>query len=266
MIALLAAPAFAQSAAPSFEVASVKLVATPTLPAFLPETGRYNGGPGSKTPGKFECKEVTLKSLLARAYNLPPTRVSGPDWMETARYEIAAKLDPETTPDNFRLMLQSLLAERFSIRLHRETKSTPVYLLTVAKGGPKLQPVRKPPEYESKADRKAALQAALQKNMEDLKARMAAGGGHSYRNFGLNGTVAKFAETLSSSTDREVIDRTEVKGEYSFQLAWTPDPDATSEPSLFAAVQEQLGFKLGTAKEELEIIVIDHAERTPTGN
>jgi len=268
MLASLVAPALAQSvAAPSFEVASVKPVAEPKLPAFLPETGRYNGGPGTKTTGKFECKEVTLKSLLARAFNLPPTRISGPDWLDTARYDIAAKLDPETTPENFRLMLQSLLAERFSLRFHRETKSTPVYLLTAAKNGPKLQPVRKAPEYKDESDRKAAVQASLQKNMEELKARIAAGGAaRSYRNFGINGTAAKFAETLSIHADREVLDRTEVSGEYYFQLSWTPDPNATSEPSLFTAVQEQLGLKLQAAKEELEIIVIDHAERTPAGN
>jgi hypothetical protein len=79
IIASLVAPALAQSAAvPAFEVASVKLVAEPRLPAFMSDMARYNGGPGTKTPGKFECKEVTLKSLLARAYNLPPTRISGP--------------------------------------------------------------------------------------------------------------------------------------------------------------------------------------------
>src|SRR5258708_31087391 len=89
MLASLVAPALAQSvAAPSFEVASVKPVAEPKLPAFLPETCRYNGGPGTKTTGKFECKEVTLKSLLPRAFNLPPTRISGPDWLDTARYRI----------------------------------------------------------------------------------------------------------------------------------------------------------------------------------
>ena len=267
MLASLIAPALAQSvAAPSFEVASVKLVAEPKLPAFLPETGRYNGGPGAKTPGRFECKEVTLKSLLAHAFNVPPTRISGPDWLDTARYDVAAKLDPETTPENFRVMLQSLLAERFSLRFHRETESTPVYLLTAAKNGPKLQPVRNAPEYKDESERTAAAQALTQKSMEELKARIAAGGARSYRNFGINGTAAKFAETLSGHADREVLDRTEVSGEYYFYLSWTPDPNATSEPSLFTAVQEQLGLKLQAAKEELEIIVIDHAERTPAGN
>jgi uncharacterized protein (TIGR03435 family) len=163
-------------------------------------------------------------------------------------------------------MLQSLLAERFSIRFHRESRSMPVYLLTVAKNGPKLQPVRKAPEYEDEADRKAAQLASAQKSMEMLKARIAAGGARSYRNFSLNGMAAKFAETLSSSTDREVLDRTEVKGEYFFQLSWTPDQDATGEPSLFAAIQEQLGLKLQAAKEDLECIVLDHAESTPAGN
>jgi uncharacterized protein (TIGR03435 family) len=266
ILASLVAPAHAQAAAPSFEVASVKPVAEPKVPAFLPEKGRYNGGPGSKTPGKFECKEVTLKSLLARAFKLPPTRISGPDWLDTARYDIVAKLDPETTPENFRLMLQSLLAERFSLRFHRETKATPVYLLTVGKNGPKLQPVRKAPEYNDESDRTAATQASMMKNMAELKARIAAGGARSNSMLGLNGTAAQFAETLSSHADREVLDRTELKGEYFFQLSWTPDPNATSEPSLFAAVQEQLGLKLQPAKEAADIIVIDHGERIPAGN
>jgi uncharacterized protein (TIGR03435 family) len=267
LFASLVAGALAQSAAaPAFEVASVKPVAEPKIPPFVPETGRYSGGPGTKTPGKFECREVTLKSVLARAFNVPPTRISGPDWLDNARYDIAAKLDPETTPENFRLMLQALLAERFSLRFHRETRSTSVYLLTVAKNGPKLQPVRKPPEYQDEAERKAAVQASMQKNMEAMKARIAAGGARSYRKFGLNGTAAQLAETLSGNADREVLDLTEVKGEYYFQLSWTPDAEATGDPSLFAALQEQLGLKLQAAKEELEVIVIDHAERTPTGN
>src|ERR1051325_7036808 len=96
MLATLVAPGFAQSVpAPSFEVASVKLVAEPKVPAFLPETNRCSGGPATKIPGKFECKEVTLKSLLARAYNVPLARVSGPDSLGGARYDVTAKLDPE---------------------------------------------------------------------------------------------------------------------------------------------------------------------------
>lgn len=94
---------------------------------------------------------------------MPLARVSGPDSLGGARYDVTAKLDPETTPENFRLMLQGLLIERFSIRLHRETRSTPVYLLTVAKNGPKLQPVRPVPEYEDEVARKAAMEASARK-------------------------------------------------------------------------------------------------------
>ena len=252
--------------APSFEVASVKLVTEPKLPAFVSDRARFSGGPGIKTPGKFGCREATLKSLLARAYNLPATRISGPAWLDSARYDIDAKLDPETTPADFRLMLQRLLAERFALRFHRETRSTPIYLLTVAKNGPKFQPVRKPPEYKDAAERRAALDASLRKNLEEMKARIAAGGARSHRNFGLNGTAAQFAETLSGQVDREVVDRTGVTGEYYFSLSWTPDLDATTEPSVFAAVQEQLGLKLQAAREDLEVIVIDHAERMPVEN
>ena len=263
-LGLLAAPAPAQpSTAPSFEVASVKLVTEPKLPAFVSDRARFSGGPGTKTPGKFGCREATLKSL---ARLQPATRISGPDWLDSARDDIDAKLDPETTPADFRLMLQSLLAERFALRFHRETRSTPIYLLAVAKNGPRFQPVRKLPEYKDAAERRAALEASLRKDLVEMKAQIAAGGARSHRNFGLNGTVAQFAETLSGQVDREVVDGTGVAGEYYFSLSWTPDLDATTEPSVFAAVQEQLGLKLQAAKEDLEVIVLDHAERTPVEN
>src|SRR5215467_4434283 len=109
LFGFLVAPVLAQSGAPSFEVASVKLVNEPKLPVFMPEGNRMSGGPGTKIPGKFECKEVSLKSLLARAYNVPAARVMGPDWLGTARCNVEARLDPDTTPANFRLMLQGLL-------------------------------------------------------------------------------------------------------------------------------------------------------------
>jgi len=259
--------AFAQPpAAPVFEVASIKLVAEPKIPAFVPDNGRCSGGPNTNIAGKFECKEISLRSLLARAYNLPRARISGPDWMDTARYDLDARLELETTPENFRLMLQGLLVERFSVRLHRETRSSPVYLLSVAANGPRLTPARKAPEYADASERKSAVQASLQKNLQALAARREAGGARSFRNFGLNGTVAKFAETLSSSTDREVIDLTQLEGQYQFELSWTPDPDGGDEPSLFAAIQEQLGLKLQIAKKDLEFLIIEHAERMPAGN
>jgi uncharacterized protein (TIGR03435 family) len=266
LFGFLAALGLAQSGAPSFEVASVKLVAAPKLPPFLPEGNRMSGGPGTKIPGKFECKEVSLKSLLARAYNVPAARVVGPDWLGTARYNVEARLDTDTTPANFRLMLQGLLTERFSIRLHHETKSTAVYVLTVAKNGPKLQPMQKGPVFENNADRKSALQASMQKNMEATKVRMAAGDAHSFSTFRVSGSMSRFVETLNGYTDREVIDRTGVEGDHQFELSWTSDPNATSEASLFVAIQEQLGFKLQAAKEDLEILTIDRAERIPTGN
>jgi uncharacterized protein (TIGR03435 family) len=259
------AAALAQTAAgPSFEVASVKLVAEPKIPVQIPEMQRCSGGPGSKTPGKFECKEVSLRSLLARVCDVPPMRVTGPDWVGSARYAVAVQLDPKTTPEEFRRMLEKLLTERFSLRFHRETRSTPVYLLTVAKNGPKLTPARRAPK--SADDDKAAVQAAMQKSMQEMRARMAAGDARSMSTFAMDGTVAKFAASLGNRIDREVLDRTGLEGEYDFSLMWTPDDHATTEPSLFAALQEQLGLKIQGAKEDLEFVVIDRAEKIPTEN
>ena len=142
---LLASLAFAQS--PAFEVASVKPAgpdsASSRIPAMLPpdvqERMRMSGGPGTKDPGRVNYSGVTLNMLLKRAYDIGPEQISGPAWLDSERYDIMATVAPGTTLEQFRLMLQSLLAERFELRQHRETKTLAVYLLTVAKNGPKLR-------------------------------------------------------------------------------------------------------------------------------
>ena len=268
VLLLLSACAYSAAAqTPAFEVASVKLVAEPKIPPMMPAANRCSGGPGTKKAGKYECNETSLKGLIAAAYQVPASRISGPDFLDSARYMVDARLEPETTPENFRLMLQALLAERFELKLHRETKSTPVYVLTVAKNGHKLQPPREAPQYASDEERKAAMQASAQKQLEAMKARTAAGGPKSFNwtNLG-KGTVAAFAQQISGRVDREIIDRTGITGEYSFDLSWTNDVDPAGEPTLFGAMQEQLGLKLTPAREEIEILLVDHAMRTPAGN
>ena len=269
--------------APSFEVASVKPVAPdgPTrgmLPLGVVEQIGFRGGPGSKNPGRIDYSGVTLKMLLARAYNLRPEQISGSGWLDTQRYEIVAKLPPGTDAERLRLMLQGLLTERFQIRLHRENKTSPVYYLTIAKNGPKLKSAEKLAAYEDDEERVAAMR---EKASNALAAMMRGGKLGNRRSFHLpSATTARFAETLSSYLDRPVKDRTQLDGLYAFTLDWVPDRvqpmgsiggagavnDAPSGPSVFVAIQEQLGLKLQPEKDQIEVLVIDKVEKSPTSN
>lgn len=274
----LASLVFAQ--APSFEVASVKPAAPDSaasrMPAALPEAiqeqMRMSGGPGTKDPGRITYNGVTLKMLLKRAYDISPDQISGPDWLDSERYDIVAKVPPGTTPEQFRLMLQNLLAERFELRQHRETKTLPVYLLTVAKNGPKLESTETLPVYKDDEESKAASQKKASEALAAMRAARQRGELTYGRSFHLpNATVSKFIQSLAPNVDRPIKDKTQIEGAHSFTLKWTPEGqlpagDGPRGPSIYAALEEQLGLKLQPAKEEIELLVVDHAAKTPTAN
>ena len=231
-----------------------------------------SGGPGTKDPGRITYNGVTLKMLLKRAYDIGPEQISGPDWLDSERYDITATVAPGTTAEQFRLMLQNLLAERFELRQHRETKTLAVYLLTVARNGPKLEASEALPEYKDDEERKAA---SRKKASEALAAMMAARtrGEFAYgRTFHLsNATMANFIQSLAPNLDRPVKDKTQIEGVHSFTLKWTPESqtpagDGPRGPSIYAALEEQLGLKLQPAREDFDILVVDHAAKVPTAN
>lgn len=126
--------------APAFDAASVK-------PATLPASdgrGRTmiagpSGGPGTNDPGRVRYPYISLKNLLMTAYDAKSFQIQGPSWLDTERFELNATMPPETTREQFRLMLQHLLTERFKLTIHRETKDLPMYSLAVARNGPKLK-------------------------------------------------------------------------------------------------------------------------------
>jgi uncharacterized protein (TIGR03435 family) len=272
LIAFAISAAFAQQT--EFDVASVKpAVNAPfggrfSISGPVAEGIGFEGGPGSKTPGRIHYSGVSLKMILVRAYGMRPYQISGPGWMDTERYDIDAKYPVETNPEDFRRMLQKLLVDRFHLMLHRETREMSRYRLIVAKGGPKLSPAQKLPEYKDDAERKAAMLKQVMANMEAIKRRPGTG---SSRRFGqASATMAKLAENLSGYVDRQVTDDTGLEGSYSFSLEWSPDESAAavenSLPSIFTAVQEQLGLKLEPEKGPVEFLVIEHAEKTPAVN
>ena len=130
--------AFGQ-ASPSFEVASVK----PAEPPAAGQGGAFRvmmrGGPGTPDPGQLTYSNVSLKNVIQNAYDVKGYQITGPKWLDSERFDITAKIPKGTTKDEFKLMLQNLLAERFKLALHRETKNLPIFGLVVAKGGPKLK-------------------------------------------------------------------------------------------------------------------------------
>ena len=244
--------------APAFEVASVK-------PSPPPRPGQYGalvrGGPGSSDPGMATFENFDMLSLVTMAYGIPSYRLSGPDWLSTTRFEIAAKIPPGATREQYRLMLQGLLAERFKLALHHESKVMPTYELQIGKNGSKLK--------ESPVDPTAA-DAGMQP-----PPRLAS----PPRGYSGAVTVAltkqpmeRLVASLSGHLGQPVTDATGLKGNYDFRLHYTlglqaADAEAgNAEPTIFDAVQEQLGLKLVKKNAPVDILVIDHLEKLPTQN
>jgi uncharacterized protein (TIGR03435 family) len=232
----------------------------------------FVGGPGSGDPGRITYTGVTLRNLLARAYGLKPSQISGPGWLDSEHYDVLATLPPGTDAAKLALMLQKLLTDRFKMASHRETKQLPVYNLTVAQGGPKLQPGAPVTDGEA---------ARSQANVSAITAMQERGLMGPFRIIRRNDiTIAAFAEALSNNVGRPVRDMTNLGGRYDFLLTWIPEgaqippPPAgddainadPSDLSLFVAIREQLGLKLESARGPVETVVVDKAERTPTEN
>ena len=256
---LAAAVALGQTAPDTltFEVASVK-------PAAPPTPGRMmmgiRGGPGTSDPGQATFSNVTQRMLLAEAYGVQDYQISGPGWLDTERYEIVAKVPKGATKEQYRVMLQNLLAERFHLTLHHETKELPRYELVVAKGGPKLKEAAAPAQPQS-ADDPAAKDgtgtasaappppppppdAGLgpppgggapprmlmgKDGFPKLPPGMGRGGvimmmtPAGARMIGSGQPMSKLADALARQLGRPVVDQTGLKGSYDFTLEFNPE-------------------------------------------
>jgi uncharacterized protein (TIGR03435 family) len=217
------------------------------------------GGPGTSSPGQISFKNASFRSILMSAYSLKQHQISGPQWIQTTGFNIEAKLLSGATKAQIKVMLQNLLAERFKLEVHRETREIPVFALVAGKNGPKL---------------------AAAKDPEDGGGSFGPWKGNA-RWTATNQTLRGVAEFLSPLMERPVMDMTGLSGIYDFTLYWAaeypmvrsgpralgaeaeaPDP----APTIFEAVQDQLGLKLDPRKAPVEILVIDRVEKTPTEN
>jgi len=233
LVLLSAVVTLAQSIAPKpvFEVASIK-----------PSPPENVGFQGYAKNGRYTALTATPKDLIAQAYGLRGFQISGgPAWFSSTNYNISAMYNPAATQDDVKIMVQGLLADRFSLKFHRITKKSAGYALIVDKNGPKLTRSKNPGP--------------------------GLGGGKGSLN-GRGADMPLLAKVLSSRLEAPVTDRTGLRPLYDFTVTWTPDEEAAESPgiSMFTALREQLGLRLDAVKNvPVDILVVDRMEK-PTEN
>jgi uncharacterized protein (TIGR03435 family) len=214
--------------------------------------------------GRFEAINVTPRQFVEAAYKVEPFRVEGgPSWLAASRFNIEARVSADAVidqsrglPEAIRLMMQRLLSERFGLVAHWERKPQTVYTLVLAKPNRSIGPNLR----RSQADC-AALFAARRQG-SPLPPPSVCGVQRGPGKLIVGGYVmAQLADTLASLLQRGVVDRTGLDGVYDIDLTWAADETSESAPSLFTAVQEQLGLKLESTKAPVDVLVIDRAEK-----
>ena len=235
----------------TFDVTSVK-----------PNTSGEQGGSSKGQPGRYVGVNVTLKRVIGLAYRPVQEFIGGPDWISTDRFDIEGSVEGTPTQDQMLEMLRSLLADRFKLAVHRETRQMPAYSLTLARGNGRLG-------AELRAVPPCTPAAASPASPARRCGGFAVGAG-SLKGTGV--TMTQLAAELPSATEgRYVVDRTGLSGTFDVNLTWNAEalsPTATSTDSaasIFAAIQEQLGLRLVSITTAIEVIVIDRAER-PASN
>jgi uncharacterized protein (TIGR03435 family) len=290
---------------PVFDAVSVKMAE----PLPRPLSSGASGGPGTSSPGRFRVPHAAMVELVARAYGVTAEQVSGgPGWvrdMTGSLYEVEATMPPDTTQQQFQLMLQNLLAERFHLRVHHDSRGGTAYDLVVAKGGPKLKEVTPDPNAAPAIPQEPVRRSGPPVLGKDgfpvldpgrrvvIQYSPGAMRGK-YQEMSMADFVtmlqtnliprALFANPFGSPTPR-VSDKTGLTGKYDFILEFAcascgaprpaaPDAspaDTASEPtglpSIFTALEKQLGLRLEKGQDApLDVIVIDRVEKVPEGN
>jgi len=233
-VSLAAGEVLGQNALPAFEVASIK----------ENKTGSQNSS--SRTAGeRYSGTNVSLIGLLRTAYAVQEFQIAGyPAWAETDKFDVEAKMESGANTLDFPLMLQKLLADRFKLVLHREPRQAPIYTLVVVKDGPKFKP-GDPAKCSGRSGGFAATPTEI------------------------NGgcvTMEQFAARLARSIGTHVVDGTSLKGTFDFKVSWLTDDrfsgrGASANPTLFTAVQEQLGLRLQSGRGPVDTLVVDRAEK-----
>jgi uncharacterized protein (TIGR03435 family) len=279
----LVCSSFAQT--PSFEVASIR----PSAPI----------GPGGKVDigvhidgAHVRIVSFSLRDCLARAYATKAAMISGPDWTASERFDISATLPPGSTPAQLPEMLQALLAERFQVKMHREKKDLPVYVLLTGKGPLKLKESPHDPDAD-KDEPKGTTNVAGSGSEAGVGVNLGHGSSYSFapnRFEATKLTMTQFTDSLERYTDRPMVDMTGLTGPYDFVVDFTPEDyrsmlmrvavsagvqlppelmrlaDSTSGGAALGIALQQVGLKLEARRAPRDVLIIDEALKTPTSN
>jgi len=279
-----AAAAFAQNPPrPEFEVATIRPSA---------EQPAGTGSAGVRIDGaQVRFVGLSLKDYIGSAYRVKLYQISGPDWIGSERFDVAATLPAGSQTSQISEMLQHLLAERFQVKFHREKKDFPVYVLEVAKDGLKMQESAPDPNA-AKEDARAPETFTGTGSSQGISVNLGRGSSYTFSNnkFVAKGlTMEYLVGSLERFLDRPIVDMTNLRGRYDFVLNLTEEDyrtmliqsavaagvvlppqalrllDGASPVSLFDAMQK-VGLKLDARKAPLDLLVIDEARKTPTDN
>lgn len=273
LAAVMLANAQPPDSRPSFEVATVK-------PCGADPAGRGGGGP---TPGRMTLGCAPLRDIIHTAYSSfadgirlnanGPQIVGGPGWIDSSFYQVNGKAEGNASLAQMAgPMAQRLLEDRFHLRLHRETRELPVFILTVAKSGVRLERTKQGScmTADTNSPPPTAPGQPGEPGVKPCGPRRVRGAAQTIGIGGSGMTVSEiFGGIIGNMVGRPVIDQTGLTGQFDFTLQWTPGgsnaPDDAAGPSIFTALQEQLGLKLESGKAPVEVIVVDHVE-TPSQN
>ena len=266
---------FAQGQSPDpagFDVASVKPTASTDGRALL-----------QATPGRLVMTNLTLRRIILIAYEVQDYQIAGaPGWIDSEHYDVQAKAESNPSVQQMEgPMLRHLLEERFRLALHRETRQLPVYMLSIGKTGPKLQSSKEgsctpyatnsPPPITPQGEPRPVFCGFQRTPIEGLNRTLEAKG------VTMAALATNLSRTYTAALGRSIIDGTGLAGTFDFHLTWAMDPPAAAPgaentspldstgPSIFVALQEQLGLRLESTKGPVEVLVIDHIQK-PSGN
>jgi uncharacterized protein (TIGR03435 family) len=255
---LLIAEAHARQKNPSFEVASIKRSA--------PDAAGTSWG--TQPGGRWAMRNMAVSVMIREAYPTPARDLVGaPAWVTSERYDVNAKADGNPTRDEIRLMLRTMLAERFKLAVHQDTREQPVYALVIARSDGRTRPGL----VRSTTDCDAVTAARREGRTVDAPAPANGISPCSWNaSFGPDGVVVRFAglplsrlaESVGQPDGRVVIDRSGLPGGYEFTLTYSENPTpGDGKATLFTALEEQLGLKLIPDRVPLTTLVVDQIER-----
>jgi len=238
-----------------FEVTSVKETKTMLAPGEL-------AGIRAMAGGTYMARYVTLKSMIREMYKITDVQIAGgPNWIDTARFDVTAKAEHPDNIGNLNIMFQNMLADRFKLQFHRETRTLPVWVVTMDKNGSKMKVNPSPEQFEAPIKLSGAGAASTSLTFTGIHTNM------EYLCWWLGLVINRFQQV-----DRPVVDRTGLKGFYDFTLTFAPDPSGRTGPNgeplasfegsnLAEALREQLGLKFENTKSPVQVFIIDHLQK-----